>query len=53
MDEINRLVLNHKNIYFYKNLGIKNYFSLLKLSSGIVGNSSSGIIEAPFLKNHL
>ena len=23
MDEINRLVLNHKNIYFYKNLGIK------------------------------
>ena len=52
MDEINRLVLNHKNIYFYKNLGIKNYFSLLKLSSGIVGNSSSGIIEAPF-KNHL
>ena len=50
MDEINRLVLNHKNIYFYKNLGIKNYFSLLKLSSGIVGNSSSGIIEAPFFK---
>ncbi len=50
MDEINRLVLNHKNIYFYKNLGIKHYFSLLKLSSGIIGNSSSGIIEAPFFK---
>ena len=53
MDEINRLVLNHKNIYFYKNLGIKNYFSLLKLSSGIVGNSSVGSLGHPFLKNHL
>lgn len=50
MDEINNLVLKHKNIYFYKNMGNKIYFSLLKLSSGIIGNSSSGIIEAPYFK---
>ncbi len=50
MDEIDSLVLNHKNIYLYRNMGSKIYFSLLKLSIGIIGNSSSGIIEAPFFK---
>ncbi|MFH1996880.1 MAG: UDP-N-acetylglucosamine 2-epimerase [Candidatus Omnitrophota bacterium] len=32
---------------FYKNLGQKTYFSLLKHASVMVGNSSSGIIESP------
>jgi len=32
----------------YKNLPRQDYLGLLKISSVIVGNSSSGIIEAPF-----
>jgi UDP-hydrolysing UDP-N-acetyl-D-glucosamine 2-epimerase len=32
------------------NLGTQNYFSLMKIASAMVGNSSSGIIEAPSLK---
>lgn len=34
-------------IQIYKNMPRKDYLGLLKLSSAIVGNSSSGIIEAP------
>ena len=36
-------------MYFFKNLGSKVYLSLLKSSNGIIGNSSSGISEAPML----
>ena len=39
-----------KNIYYYKSLGQKIYLSCLNVSDGVLGNSSSGIIEAPFLK---
>ena len=39
-----------KNIYYYKSLGQKTYLSCLNVSDGVLGNSSSGIIEAPFLK---
>ena len=39
-----------KNFYFFKSLGKKSFLSLLKKSDGIIGNSSSGIIEAPSLK---
>jgi len=34
----------------YASLGVKRYLSLVKLSSVVVGNSSSGIIEAPSLR---
>ena len=30
--------------------GKDNFLPILKLSSGLIGNSSSGVIEAPFLK---
>jgi len=38
------------DFYLYTNLGQKNYLSFLKNATAVVGNSSSGIIEAPFLK---
>ena len=41
---------NRDNVKIYKNLGQTNYLSCLKYCDGIVGNSSSGIIEAPSMK---
>lgn len=38
------------NAHFYKNLGQQNYLSCLALADCVIGNSSSGIIEAPSLK---
>ena len=40
----------YRNIIIFKSMGIKNYFSLIKYSSGLIGNSSSGILEAPTFK---
>jgi len=39
-----------KNFLFFKSLGSQVYLSLLKIVDGIVGNSSSGISEAPFFR---
>ena len=38
------------NCYYKKNLGNKLYHSCINLSSGVIGNSSSGIIEVPSFK---
>ena len=35
---------------FIKSLGSSVYLSLLKFVDGVVGNSSSGIIDSPYLK---
>ena len=40
----------HNKILIFKSLGVKKYFSLIKYSSGLIGNSSSGILEAPTFK---
>ena len=37
-----------RNFKFFKSLGSKNYFSILKFLDGVIGNSSSGISEVPF-----
>ena len=37
----------HENCIWYASLGIRRYLSLLKRSVMIIGNSSSGIVEAP------
>ena len=43
-------VAEHDRIQLVPNLGIRAYFSLLSHSAAMVGNSSSGIIEAPSFK---
>ena len=43
-------VIERSKIQNYKNLPFEVYASLMKLASVIVGNSSSGIVEAPSLK---
>lgn len=53
-DEINKQIKyfckKNVNSYFFYNLGYKNYLSLLSKCDLCVGNSSSGILEAPSLK---
>ncbi len=38
---------NIKNLHVFASLGVKRYLSLVKHSMFVLGNSSSGIIEAP------
>lgn len=46
---IDDFVNHHDNAYSFYSLGTKRYLSLVKYSSAVVGNSSSGIIEVPAL----
>lgn len=45
--EIDRFVLNHANCMAMQSMGSVGYLSALKYAKMVVGNSSSGIIEAP------
>ena len=47
VEKIKKFVNNNKKAYFFDSLGTKLYLSFLKYVKAIVGNSSSGIIEAP------
>jgi len=47
--EIEKFVANHSNAYFFNSLGSSIYLSLMRYSSCVIGNSSSGVIEAPLL----
>lgn len=44
---IDSFVAGHDNCAAYASLGIKRYVNLLRFSEGMIGNSSSGIREAP------
>ena len=48
--KILNFVKNNNYRYFFKNLGQINFLSILKVSDIMIGNSSSGIFEAPLLK---
>lgn len=40
---------SNRNSVLYSSLGVVKYLSLMRYSTGVIGNSSSGIIEAPSL----
>ncbi|MAS82493.1 MAG: UDP-N-acetylglucosamine 2-epimerase (hydrolyzing) [Legionellales bacterium] len=44
---INTFVDNHPNAKFYNSLGQLRYYSCIKHVDGVVGNSSSGLLEVP------
>jgi UDP-hydrolysing UDP-N-acetyl-D-glucosamine 2-epimerase len=50
LNKICQFVESHPNSQLINNLGTETYFSLMKYVSAMVGNSSSGIIEAPSFK---
>lgn len=47
VEMIKEFVDRNERTYFFDSLGTKLYLSILKHAKAIVGNSSSGIIEAP------
>lgn len=48
--KVKAFVLDNYNVSFYESLGKKGYFSLLAIAEMMLGNSSSGIIEAASFK---
>lgn len=44
---LGREALKYENIHVFTSLGVKRYLSLMKHAEFVLGNSSSGIIEAP------
>ena len=50
-EAINRILdeesIEIPNLYVYSSLGVKRYLSLMKYAQFVMGNSSSGIVEAP------
>ncbi len=47
---INNFVMRKNNAYYVNSFGQKYFFSVMHYVNGIVGNSSSGILEAPSFK---
>jgi len=47
VDRLHDFVRTHRNAKFFASLGWQRYYSLMALADVIVGNSSSGIWEAP------
>lgn len=46
-DLLDKAAAEIKNIHVFDSLGLKRYLSLMKYAEFVLGNSSSGIIEAP------
>ena len=49
LNAIKEFVNNNKSSFLIKSAGRIDYLSLLKYSIGLIGNSSSGLVEAPAL----
>ena len=49
-EAINDFISNRANAVLVPSLGQKNYFSTILYSDGVIGNSSSGLLEVPSLK---
>tara|TARA_Y100001970_G_scaffold293501_1_gene440794 strand:+ start:7652 stop:8806 length:1155 start_codon:yes stop_codon:yes gene_type:complete len=50
IDMINNFVSKNKNAVMFKSLGSNNYYSLMSYVDCVLGNSSSGVLEAPSFK---
>ena len=50
MQEIRQFCEIHPNAFCFQSLGYRRYLSCLQFVDGVVGNSSSGLLEAPTFK---
>lgn len=48
IDKMNRYSSGKQNVLLAKSLGSLRYLSIMNESTAVIGNSSSGIVEAPF-----
>lgn len=48
--ELSRFSKENNNVHLFKNLGSKRYLSIMKNCGAVVGNSSSALVEASYLK---
>ena len=51
-NEIHKFIKIHSESVFLPSLSPREYYSLVRLSDCVIGNSSSGIIEVPSLNIH-
>jgi len=49
-ESIQQFVLNHSNAKIFDSLGQLKYLSAVKNADVVIGNSSSGLIEVPYLE---
>lgn len=49
-NEIQRFIKSRDNAIYIKSFGQKNYFSAVQYCDGVIGNSSSGVLEIPTFK---
>ena len=47
---LNKFANKNSNVHLFKSLGQTIYFSLLALVDGVIGNSSSGLLEVPYFR---
>lgn len=50
IEQIRKFVSDNENAYFFEALGQELYWSCVSEADGVVGNSSSGVLEVPSLK---
>lgn len=50
ISELDKFAERNSNVHLFKSLGSLRYLSVMKYCGVIVGNSSSALIEAPYLK---
>ena len=49
-ESIQQFILNHSNAKIFDSLGQLKYLSAVKNADVVIGNSSSGLIEVPYLE---
>ena len=47
--QIKKFIKSNKNAFMFKSLGQQRYLSLIRQMDLMIGNSSSGVIEVPYL----
>lgn len=50
IEKMEEFANKNPNVHLFKNLGVLRYLSVMKLCGAVIGNSSSALVEAPYLK---